>query len=296
MIVVVGDLILDTYAYYETVKQSPEGSHPIVKFLRKENHIGGAGGVNLMVGAMGVECQYVQVTIPTSIKNRIIVDDRVTMRIDQDVVQPIPRDIAAKVIHTIIQYNPSTLIVADYGKGVLTDELWYMIRQLAPGVRIIVDPYPTRPLTFYEGKGIILCPNRRDLGFPQQVIASDVLEKLSILRTRFEHICLKLDHQGMMITTKKVNGSPDYLHIPPKEVTVRDVCGAGDMVSASLAVMLDRGESWEEACIFANAMAAEKCRRWGPATVKVSDVFPEVTVEVPADIYSADGAPKPPQI
>jgi D-beta-D-heptose 7-phosphate kinase/D-beta-D-heptose 1-phosphate adenosyltransferase len=68
-----------------------------------------------------------------------------------------------------------------------------------------------------------------------------------------------------------VSGEPP-LHLPAYPVRVRDVSGAGDTVSAALALMLAAGASFEAATRVANAAASVVVGKRGTATASLAEL------------------------
>src|SRR5215468_12583725 len=60
-VLVVGDLMLDSFVYGDVSRISPEAPAPVIAVRREEKVIGGAGNVARNLAALGVRCLFVGV-------------------------------------------------------------------------------------------------------------------------------------------------------------------------------------------------------------------------------------------
>jgi bifunctional ADP-heptose synthase (sugar kinase/adenylyltransferase) len=225
-IVVIGDLIEDTDEFCEVVKE--RDGYPCLKTVDRETRPGGAGAVAEMVRSLGVPCILVADAKRVSRKRRFIVDGKVQFRHDED-----QQGNAATTFP-----EADLVLVADYGKGVMSPGAWTRIVGRYHGKEIIVDP--RRPPAHYPGA----------TAFKSSHIV-DVPVNLPWIKTRSIN-GLKLRLEG------------DWYEFPAMRSDIAvDPCGAGDMVLATLGVERLRGKSWKEACEAAVINAAEVCKVWG---------------------------------
>lgn len=247
MITIIGDHILDEYVGYRTTsKVSPETGVPILEESEYSCNEGGSGAVKQMVTALGEYPLYLGEGATTKI--RMLIDGEQKFRID--------RDIQFNKFIDISEIEEGIVLVADYGKGVVSDDLLDRLFKLR-GIRIIVDPARGVPIERYEGAFGIL-PNRIEAGISKTLRQDEAIIEahafIAKYRKLFRHITVKLDKFGMLC---------DDLHFPSTCEQVIDVCGAGDMVLAAVGVYLHRGYDWIESCKFANKMAGIKCQQRG---------------------------------
>lgn len=249
MITIIGDHILDEYVSYRTTsKISPETGVPILNEIPDETmyNEGGSGAVKQMVMALGEFPLYLGKG--NTAKTRITIDGKELYRIDDDVPYTDSIDLS--------EIEDGIVLVADYGKGVVSDDLLARLFKLK-GIRIIVDPARGVPIERYEGAFGIL-PNRVEAGISKTLRQDEAIIEahafIAKYRKLFRHITVKLDKFGMLC---------DDLHFPSTCEQVIDVCGAGDMVLAATGVYLHRGHDWIESCKFANKMAGLKCQQRG---------------------------------
>ena len=296
-IAVVGDYMIDIDDFYTSIRSSPENPNiPIVSASKfQSSRAGGTGAVVKMIEGMcgfGIALPIAERIKPRCIKTRIYVDKKQLFRIDDDMTF----DISLSAIEIIIKEIPidcEIIIVSDYGKGVVTNDLWQQLLTL--GKKIIVDPSRLRQPQWYQGAwGIV--PNRVEAGGYLQTI-QDAINRCKQLQNHFPNVCLKIGSDGMI-----ANGQ----HIPAEKIDCIDVCGAGDMVTAAIAVGISRDLSWIDACRYANHMAALKCQQRGATPVekrfedyrrshlhKSSNGMPDSLSEIPQSQSPPSGEPKP---
>jgi bifunctional ADP-heptose synthase (sugar kinase/adenylyltransferase) len=253
-----GDFIDDTDVWHETLRQSPEGPWPVVRELRRESREGGAGAVAAMVEGLGAEVLRLGDVKRRCRKQRMFVDGRQVMRIDDDDCTPISDETGASIVASVPR--GSLVLVADYGKGVVQPMLW---RMLCAKARVIVDPSRHRPRSWYRGAWGYL-PNRKEAGVPcvrAAIAACDSLQSV------YEHVAIKMDAEGMV-----ADGEYMPAACPAEEVV--DVCGAGDACLAAIGVGISLGLPWLEACKFANTVAGAKCAQHGATPV----IMPRETI------------------
>ena len=77
------------------------------------------------------------------------------------------------------------------------------------------------------------------------------------------HVVITLGEGGLVCAER----DGETWDLPANPVDVRDVCGAGDTVLASLGVAIARGESLGDACLLATTTAADQVSRIGVAPI-----------------------------
>jgi len=134
----------------------------------------------------------------------------------------------------------------------------------AAGVPVVVDP-KFRHIFEYRG-ATVFKPNALELsaalGVPLQA-GDDAW--LGAARERFgcEHLLVTLGEAGMAVSS----GDGSTFRIPALAREVFDVSGAGDTVTACVAVAIAAGASVQEAAVLANLAAAIEVGKPGVATV-----------------------------
>lgn len=235
----------------ETVRPSPEGEFPITKYVDQKRMSGGAGLVLDIARGLGAEAIGVGQSVKQHCqKNRAVLDGKVIYRLDFDWSDSIGIT-EETIILSDIPPDTEYVLLADYGKGIVTERLFKLLTNL---YLVIVDPSSKRELEWYTGAYAII-PNRREANVR---CVDEAVEKCNKLSEIFPNVCVKLDVDGMVITTES-GCAHIKAHVEPREVV--DVCGAGDAVLAAVGAGLLEGRNWEDSCIYGNIIAGEKCKR-----------------------------------
>ncbi len=297
-ILVVGDVMLDHYIWGDATRISPEAPVPVVDIARDSWTAGGAANVALNIASLGASCTVAGfigtddagarlttilhskriATIatpgnaPTILKTRVLVQHQQLCRLDRE-APPIAYHLAPAKAETLLAKEIAAcdaVILSDYAKGILTDEVVARVTKLAQaaGKFIALDPKPKRSLTFY---GLdLITPNKREAlqlagieplphtPFP----AADVCAKLHALYAT-KNLVITLGEEGMLLSA---NGKIRKT-IPTAAREVYDVSGAGDTSLAALVLALAAGATLETAAHFANAAAGVVVGKLGTATV-----------------------------
>lgn len=166
-----------------------------------------------------------------------------------------------------------TVLLSDYGKGVVTDSFAKRIIALArsEGKPIVVDP-KGNDFTRYRGATVIT-PNKAELSIVsgQSVETDEALisaTKALMQSSGVDAILVTRSADGMTLVQK--NGHVDHLNAESHEVA--DVTGAGDTVVATLGVALAAGVNLLDASRLANAAAGLVVMRRGTAVVQRSEI------------------------
>ena len=213
-------------------------------------------------------------TAPTISKSRVTASNQQICRVDResssDQYNPKIGEID-ELLQTKLKFADA-VIVSDYGKGFVTNELLSLVRQSAKFVS--VDPKPSRLLDY--AKPDLLTPNRLEAlelaglsretrdPFPKDEVVARIFERFSPLL-----LAITLGAEGMLLAKE---GRVEQV-IPTAAKEVFDVSGAGDTVIASLTLALAAGQSFENAAEFANLAAGVVVGKVGTATVSPSEIL-----------------------
>jgi len=167
------------------------------------------------------------------------------------------------------------VIISDYAKGILNDEVVARVTQLAraAGKFIALDPKPKRKLSFHSLD--LITPNKREslelAGLtPAPHTPYPAAEVCARLHERYgsKHLVITLGEEGMLLSSGgKILGT-----IPTAAREVFDVSGAGDTALAALVLALTAGAKLENAALFANAAAGVVVGKLGTATVSPAEL------------------------
>lgn len=236
---VVGDTMTDRYWIGESTRDNPDGPSPLVAVRSIVSLEGGAGNVASNLEALGAN---VFLTRPpgdgTIIKNRVVNGDRVVVRFDQgDRLRPIQQryDLA-----TIAAMPCSAVVVADYAKGGIDDELVGWIKSLNKPTFVDCKTRPDR------------WANWVDCMFPN---VSEYRKNLEIYEGASSCLMIK---RGPLGCTFREGPMTDYFaqNFPSRAVNVVNPTGAGDTAMAAFVVAVTSGSLYSEACEFAMCAAA----------------------------------------
>jgi rfaE bifunctional protein kinase chain/domain len=300
-VAVVGDAMLDVYLRGDVERISPEAPVPVVRVRDRRYALGGAGNVAQNVCAVGARCDLVATvgedaggrqlrdmlahisanveslvttTRPTTTKTRIVARSQQVVRVDEEEDDDHGDEDVARLLTAVNASiaRADALVLEDYNKGVLVPRVIdaAMRAAQARGIPIVVDP-KYRNFFLYRG-ATIFKPNRREL---EAALGADVdLEHPSALPATFErlgvgHLLLTLGERGMVLLSS--NGV--IKRVPTVAREVYDVVGAGDTVTAYLALVLAAGGTPSEAAIIANFAAGVEVGKPGAATVSPSEVL-----------------------
>jgi D-beta-D-heptose 7-phosphate kinase/D-beta-D-heptose 1-phosphate adenosyltransferase len=263
--------------------------------------LGGAGNVAQNVRAVGARCDLVAaigddaggkqlcsmlsaidaglgslVTVdrPTTTKTRIVARSQQVVRVDEEEDADLDGDEVERLLRAVdaAVTAADALVLEDYNKGVLVARVIQaaMAAASTKGIPIVVDP-KYRNFFLYRG-ATIFKPNRREL---EAALGAQVeLEHPEALPTTFarlgvEHMLLTLGERGMVL----ISAGGQIKHVPTVAREVYDVVGAGDTVTAYLALTLAAGGTAQEAAIIANFAAGVEVGKLGAATVAPDEVI-----------------------
>jgi len=300
-ILVVGDLMIDHYLWGSCDRISPEAPVQVVDIAKETTVLGGAGNVinNLkalgalvsvagvigdddngkelveMLQSIDVDTQHLltQTRRKTSKKSRIIAVSQQILRYDKESKDDISVDSVQNITQTISahihQYD--AIILSDYGKGVLTEQLCQNIITLAKqhAVKVLVDP---KGSDFSKYKGAyLLTPNKKEAMLATGI---DIVDENSLQKAllQLKSAC-DLDISLITLSEDGIAIYDDIMkRFPTVAKEVFDVTGAGDTVIASIAYALSAGKSIEETAQFANLAAGVVVGKIGSATVTIDEI------------------------
>jgi D-beta-D-heptose 7-phosphate kinase/D-beta-D-heptose 1-phosphate adenosyltransferase len=267
-LLVIGDLILDEYVFGQTERISREAPIPVFKEERFEWVCGGAANVVMniqksgfpvsvigIIGACDAEGKKLlsileQVGVKTvgiiksnyrktTRKQRVIVQGQQVFRIDAEEQSPLFEEERNALLAQIsFALTPeTTVLISDYGQGMIDHKLVAQIVQLAARVNAHVLVDPRGPLfDKYHGVDYIK-PNAKEF---EAMVEFFGLSKSFPLESNAIKICSMLNISGMIITLGEkgmlfVSSTESFLkEATPREVF--DVTGAGDTAFAYLGI------------------------------------------------------------
>jgi len=271
-VLVVGDVMVDSYLWGHVDRISPEAPVPIVQVNKHESRPGGAANVAKNIQALGATPILVAVTgndqageqfiallkehrLPhhgivrserrkTTIKTRVIGNQHQLIRVDEEVtddLDTIDSDLIIQQFTTLIDSeNPDVVILEDYDKGVLCKKVIDAIIKISrsKNIPITVDP-KKKNFNSYVGVDLFK-PNLLELkeGLKIDIDKNDHHS----IETAARSLLQERDNKMVMITLSEAGvfiADKTKSHLIPAHIRdISDVSGAGDTVIsvASLAL------------------------------------------------------------
>ncbi|TKI68160.1 D-glycero-beta-D-manno-heptose-7-phosphate kinase [Sulfurimonas crateris] len=300
-ILVIGDLMIDHYLWGSCERISPEAPVQVVDIAKETTVLGGGGnvinnlkalGANVSVSGVigsdenGVELiallKNIDVDVSgiiiqdgrkTSKKSRVIAASQQILRYDKESKEEIEKSSVEKILNSLTNSvsGYDALILSDYGKGVLTNELCQGVIKLCnkAGVKVLVDPKGS-DYSKYSG-AYLLTPNKKEAMLATKIEIKDKISlKEALLKMKKEAdltiSLITLSEDGIAVFDDEMKIFPTVA----KEVF--DVTGAGDTVIASIAFALSAKKSIEDSAKFANLAAGVVVGKIGSATVTLDEI------------------------
>jgi rfaE bifunctional protein kinase chain/domain len=295
-VLVIGDFMLDVYIGGSASRLSPEAPVPVIRESTRRSLPGGAantaanivslGEEVIAVGfvgedeaarelgsalqSAGVDFQPVKLTdYQTIVKTRFLANGHQIMRLDSEIEAPDRgQDILWKQIRELIP-TCAAIVLSDYDKGVIGREVATRLIAIAneTGIPVIVDSKKKSPECFHGCT--IIAPNHGEAFAMTGKL--DPLEAAEVIyETTNSSVLITLGDKGMLLLE---NGRTTAIPSEAQEVT--DVTGAGDTVTAALAVALVNGSTLDQSIRYANRAAAITVSHLGTYTVKKHEVWLE---------------------
>ncbi len=301
-LLVVGDVMLDRYVVGEVNRISPEAPVPVLTVESERAVAGGAANVALNAAELGAQVesvgwfgpddqgnqlrsllgeQGIEVdpalrfgSAPTISKTRVMASNQQICRVDREEgpeayepdLNQLGEALRAKA------EKADAVILSDYGKGFVTNELISLVREVSSFLS--VDPKPSRLLDY--SKPDLLTPNRHEAlemagrsrlsrgSLPQEEIVGAIFEKFDP-----GLLAITLGADGMLLAR---NGKVEKI-MPTAAREVFDVSGAGDTVISSLTLALVAGADLEQAAELANVAAGIVVAKVGTATASPDEIL-----------------------
>lgn len=302
-IAVIGDIMLDRYIFGAVERISPEAPIPIVQ--RQETMLvpGGAGNTAATISGLGGQCTLIGVagqdtagdelletlatfgitthhiareTRPTTEKIRVLGNHQQIVRIDHEVTKPLETVTTEKLCHilqkTIHEYQ--AIIVCDYAKGVMSEQLMNCIRAGAKDqmIPVLADVRPEHKSLYHHLS--FITPNKKEtsgmVGHSVRTRHDAEEHGLRLAQELKTNILLTMSEEGMLVIehqTQKVH------HLPTKAMEIVDVSGAGDTVIATMALGLASGADPHTAALIANHAASVVVAKLGTASVSQDELL-----------------------
>lgn len=310
-VLVVGDVMLDSYVWGKVERISPEAPVPVVSVKSRELRLGGAGNVLLNLQSLGAEAfvctvigddEYGQklhgilkekglncegliksVDRITTVKERVIASEQHVVRIDSETDAPISDTDRKRLIDKAMELIPSCDVVLfeDYDKGVLDPESIAAITDFAREHEkpTVVDP---KKRNFMAYRNVTLFkPNLKELreGFKKDFDIHD--------RQAFEEVVSDLvstlSAGGALITQSErgvfIMSNGKKHHVKAHKRNVTDVSGAGDTVISIAACCVALGLEPLQVAVLSNLGGGLVCEHVGAVPIDKGKLLIEAKKE-----------------
>lgn len=304
-VLIIGDVMLDSYSFGKVDRISPEAPVPILKLTHSEYRLGGAANVALNIKSMGATPTILSVVgsdlhgrdltnlsiysdirthfivdkeRKTTVKNRLISNTHHLLRVDSEDDFQINNNITEQMLRfvqsNISKYN--VVIFEDYDKGVLHKNLIEELISICNvnNVPTLVDP-KRRNFSYYKNVSI-LKPNLNEFkeGFsPSEDIyssSSKMIEEMNL-----GGALITMSEKGIYINYKGVSFSE-----PAHVQEIFDVSGAGDTVSAVASLCLAINLNPKDIAVIANMAGGLVCQYPGVVPINKEELYNKLILEV----------------
>ncbi len=272
-VLIIGDVMLDSYIWGVVERISPEAPVPIVNVKKRDVRLGGAANVALNVQALGATPILVALygdddngkklrsilatqamssdglvtsaQRPTTVKTRVIASSQHVVRVDEESDRVASSTEEQQLMERIEKLLPTCQVIVfeDYDKGVLNASLIEKTVALAKknNIPTVVDPKKRNFLAYKEVS--LFKPNLKEMREGLKIDLESGNQKQ--LETGIAILKEKLSVKGVMATLSEHGVYIDYknerVSLPAHPREIADVSGAGDTVVsiAALCVALD---------------------------------------------------------
>ncbi len=271
-VLIVGDVMLDSYLWGKVERISPEAPVPIVSVTNVENRLGGAANVALNIAAMGArplicsvignddkadlfgkllsesglsgEAMVRSEFRPTTVKTRIISSEQHLLRVDQEKTDLLnDTESAALLEHfqkLLDNHRIDVVIMQDYNKGVLSEEVIDSVIRICreKGILTAVDPKKDQFLS-YRGVDLFK-PNLKELREGLKIDFDDDFD--ASLQKAVRKLESTLQNKMSLVTLSErgvaCSTAEQWVQLPAHSRKIIDVSGAGDTVISVAALCL----------------------------------------------------------
>ena len=301
-IMVIGDVMIDSYLFGHVNRISPEAPVPVVAVNKRTNRLGGAANVALNISAMGarpVLCSVIGQDDKaqtfenlldeknlfkggllrtkkriTTTKFRVIGNNTQMLRVDEENISDLEDDdlnTFRNLIKTMMEeQNIDAIIFQDYDKGVISPELIDWVTKLASGKNIPVTVDPKKK-NFSSYRNVTLFkPNLKELqeGLGMVFEKTDKAKLTEAVRLIHEKhhvdiVLVTLSELGVLISRKISDNGFEEQWIPAHLRSIADVSGAGDTVISVATLCLAAGLNDSEIAALSNLAGGQVCEYVG---------------------------------
>lgn len=313
-ILIIGDVMVDSYLWGKVERISGEAPIPIVALRKRENRMGGAANVAMNIRSMGAKpvlCSVIGeddkgtafldllkkekiathgiIRSPrriTTTKFRIFGNSTQMLRVDEEEENDLSghdrTNLLANIDKILSSEKIDGIIFQDYNKGVINPVLIKEVidRASERKIQVTVDP---KKKNFYDFSGVTLFkPNLKELKEGMKVDFDNndrdqLIAAVQQLRQKLNctYILTTLSEHGVMISMKDMVDEKN-IFIPAHLRSISDVSGAGDTVISLASLCLARNCSPYEIAYISNLAGGLVCEEVGVVPVNKDKLLKEV--------------------
>ena len=308
-VLIVGDVMVDSYLWGKVERISPEAPVPIVTVKKREDRLGGAANVALnikVLGANPILCSVIGTDEKgklfldllraqqmsnegivmtgertTTVKTRVIGNQYQMLRVDEETDTKVETQDLASLLEHVVSILSSkkidVIIFEDYDKGVIDKTLIEKIVALAAKKNIPVTADPKKK-NFNHYKNITLFkPNLKELreGLKADFDKDNLPEIITAVKAFNKHhgidmSLVTLSEKGILLCNAK-----DTQLIPAHVRNITDVSGAGDTVISVASLCLAAGADALATATLANLAGGQVCEKVGVVSVDKKQLMEE---------------------
>ncbi len=309
-VLIIGDIMIDSYLWGNVERISPEAPVPIVSCVEREERLGGAANVALNIQALGATpylCSVVGndekaeavfnllknakmspsgIVIDknrrTTVKFRVISQGQHLLRVDEESTDNLGSTVEKlfiKNIKTNIEENKIDIIIfEDYDKGVITEQVIKEVVSFAKNKNIstLVDP-KKRNFDLYRGITLFK-PNFKEFteGLNLNIEKRDLggllkAGKKHLEKTGNSNLMITLSEVGICILSKEM-----CYHVDAERRDIVDVSGAGDTVISVAALAMSTNMDFADVAVISNLAGGLVCEKTGVVPVNIEKFKEEV--------------------
>ncbi len=311
-VLVIGDLMLDRYISGDVDRISPEAPVPVLRHAQRYERAGGAANVAMNLAGLG--CQaflagfwgadaeqaalsallerssvdtlgVVSTSMPTTSKTRIVGRNQQLLRLDIESRDYPSGEDALRLRDRVTGLVPkvNAVILSDYAKGVLTDDLCQAVINLARSgsIPVFADP-KTHDFSKYNG-ALTVCPNLSELSLATRIPLHQTADLLAAGQAlaadhHLQFLTVTMSEKGIAILRPGSPEQPGTTELSAARAReVFDVSGAGDTVIATLAAGIAGGLSVNTAVDLANLAAGIVVGKTGTVPISAHELVAELT-------------------
>jgi rfaE bifunctional protein kinase chain/domain len=313
-VLIVGDVMIDSYLFGTVDRISPEAPVPVVAVKERAERLGGAANVALNIKSLGSEAVICSVvgnderadifenllikhhmptnglvrseTRITTTKFRVIGNNVQMLRVDEELTTDLDDKETTALLnrfqHLINTEHFDAIVLQDYNKGVLTENTIQSIISLAAekSIPVTVDP-KKKNFSVYKG-ATLFKPNLKEIreGLGSSLSAHDIdglFREVGFLQHKMmlKYVMVTLSEKGVLIREKDANDKSE-IHISAHLRNIADVSGAGDTVISVATLCLALGQDAQNIAAVANLAGGLVCEEIGVVPIDKNKLHNEV--------------------